>query len=148
LIANLGDAADADAFYARTVERTTRSVVRHAPSQYARSTDVSAPPAMHVLVRLQHADGSWDLTRELAKALGYELTALEAALSSATGEEEDIRKAWATALALAWLRQHAREAESEWQMLAAKARKWLDDVSATPARGTAWMEAATTFLRS
>jgi hypothetical protein len=103
---------------------------------------------MHVLVRLQHADGSWDLTRELAKALGYKLTALEAALSSATGDTEDIRKAWATALALAWLRQHAREAESEWQMLAAKARKWLDDAPATLACGTAWMEAATTFLRS
>jgi hypothetical protein len=103
---------------------------------------------MHVLVRLQHADGSWDLTRELAKALGYKLTALEAALSSATGDKEDIRKAWATALALAWLRHHAREAESEWQMLAAKARKWLDDAPATLACGTAWMEAATTFLSS
>jgi hypothetical protein len=147
-MADPGGAADADAFYARTVERTTRSVVRHAPSQYARSTDASAPPAMHVLVRLQHADGSWDLTRELAKALGYKLTALEAALSSATGDKEDIRKAWATALALAWLRHHAREAESEWEMLAAKARKWLDDAPATFACGTAWMEAATTFLRS
>ena len=147
-MADLGDAADADAFYARTFERTTRSVVRHAPPPYARSTDAFAPPAMHVVVRLQHADGSWDLTRELAKALGYKLTALEAALSSATGDEEDIRKAWATALALAWLRQHASGAESEWQMLAAKARKWLDDVPATSARGIAWIDAAMTFLRT
>jgi len=105
------------------------------------------PPAMHALVALQRADGSWDLTRELANAVGRSLQELEAALAGATGEDGDARKAWATALALAWLRTHASHVEEEWALLAAKARAWLDQAAAVPGRGGSWIDAAADFLR-
>ncbi|HSC27419.1 MAG TPA: hypothetical protein VLD67_09105, partial [Vicinamibacterales bacterium] len=105
-----------------------------------------APPAMHALVALQHADGTWALTSELAAAIGCDLQRLERELDGATGSREDVRKAWATALALAWLRAHARDAEEEWRLLAAKARRWLDDVEAVPPGRGAWVDAAAEFL--
>ena len=52
------------------------------------------------------------------------------------------------ALAIAWLRTYAREFEDEWQMLASKARKWLDDVDVAPPDRGAWMEAAAAFVRT
>jgi hypothetical protein len=62
-------------------------------------------------------------------------------------ETQHVRKAWATALALVWLRTHARHVEEEWKMLAAKARTWLDDVDAVPPGRGAWVDAASDFLR-
>jgi hypothetical protein len=102
---------------------------------------------MHTLVALQRADGSWDLTRELADVIGRPLRELESALAGATGNLEDVRKAWATALALVWLRAHAPHVEDEWKMLAAKARAWLNDVEAVPAGRGAWVDAAADALR-
>jgi hypothetical protein len=102
---------------------------------------------MHALVALQRADGSWDLTRELADIIGRSLNELESGLGGATGDVEHVRKAWATALALVWLRTHARYVEEEWKMLAAKARAWLDDVDAVPPGRGAWVDAAADFLR-
>ena len=101
---------------------------------------------MHALVKLQRADGSWDLTKELAAVIGQTLRDLERALSLTTGDPSDVRRAWATALALAWLEREAHDAEAEWRMLAGKARKWLESVRAVPPVGTAWIAAATTFL--
>ena len=102
--------------------------------------------AMHALVNLQRADGSWDLTKELAAVIGQKLRDLERELSPTTGDPSDVRRAWATALALAWLEREAHDAEAEWRMLAGKARKWLESVRAVPPVGTAWITAATTFL--
>ena len=51
---------------------------------------------------------------------------LEAELTGASGNPDDIRRAWATALALAWLSAYASDAEDEWRLLAAKGRAWLD----------------------
>jgi Ca-activated chloride channel family protein len=102
----------------------------------------AAPAAMAALVALQRADGSWELTQELADAIGQDLGALEVALAGAHGDQEDARRAWATALALIWLRSHANEVQDEWRMLGAKARRWLDDVAAVPPEGGAWIDTA------
>jgi Ca-activated chloride channel family protein len=110
------------------------------------ASPVPAPPEMHALVALQHADGSWDLTSELADAIGVPLARLESAIASASGNRDDIRRAWATALALAWLRAHARHVEEEWKLLAHKGRKWLDDVDAMPPGRGAWIDAARRYV--
>jgi hypothetical protein len=101
---------------------------------------------MLVVAALQRADGSWELTPELARAIGHKLAELEALLSGSTGRMDEARKAWATALALAWLEEHARDMEVEWRLLAAKGRKWLDGVSARPAHGVTWAEAGARLL--
>ena len=113
----------------------------------ARSTPArDVGPDFVRLIALQHADGSWDLTRELARAIGHDLAEVESALAGATGHWEEARRAWATALALAWLELHAPEAEGEWRLLAAKGRQWLDRVSAQPAGGGSWTDLSARLL--
>jgi hypothetical protein len=92
------------------------------------------------LVTLQRADGAWDLTNELAQVLGLPLHELEKKLRGQRGP--DHRRALATALALLWLESNARDAETEWALLAKKARKWLERCPVHPADGSSWLEAA------
>lgn len=102
---------------------------------------------MHALVALQRADGSWELSKELAEAMGLELSLLESAL---TGEQRSTEKraAWATALALAWLDTNASTSRAEWRLLAVKARAWLDGVPARHPGGESWLESAAKFLKT
>ena len=120
------------------LDRLVGSATRHVPH-----SDAEATPQMHALVALQCADGSWDLTRELADVIERDLSELDAALRGAT--EEEIRSAWATALAIVWLETRAPQARGEWRLLAAKARRWLDHVQARPPAGD-WIEAAAALL--
>jgi hypothetical protein len=113
----------------------------------SRASGPVAPPAMQILVRLQHADGSWDLTREFADAIGQEFDVLQSVVRRATRDREDMTKAWATALALTWLDRHASDFESEWHMLAAKAWGCLVGASADPDANARWLYAAEIFLR-
>ncbi len=101
---------------------------------------------MLAVAALQRADGSWELTAGLARAIGHDLGELEALLAGATGKQDEARKAWATALALAWLEEHARDTEGEWRLLAAKARAWLDGVAARPPSGGSWADAGARLL--
>jgi hypothetical protein len=101
---------------------------------------------MHALVALQRADGSWELTPEFAAAVGHDLTQLESLLAGAVGNADEVRRAWATALALAWLDTQARDVEDHWRLLAAKGRGWLTGVRARLKDGTGWADAGTTFF--
>lgn len=112
------------------------SVVGMGPSE---PSPVSARP-LDRLVALQRADGSWDLTEELAQALGRPLAELEKKLGRL--KDPDSRRAIATALALVWLERQAKEAEAEWSLLARKARRWLDKCTARPDGGQSWLEVA------
>jgi len=114
----------------------------------SKATEQVSAVGMHALIRLQHADGSWDLTRQFAEAIGQDLRDLERPLSGVTGPGDEARRAWATALALAWLDHVAPDAEPEWRILAVKAHKWLDGVTAAPADGTSWRDAAAKFLQA
>jgi Vault protein inter-alpha-trypsin domain/von Willebrand factor type A domain len=104
------------------------------------------PSGMDALIALQAADGSWDLTAELARIIGRRLSELEAAVDGASGASPSMRRAWATALALAWLQLHAGGLQEEWRLLAAKARNWIEDAGAVAPGGSHWIDAATRFL--
>lgn len=108
-----------------------------------------APPTqMHALIALQQADGHWELTRDLAAILAREFAEIEAALADWAGDKTDRQRAWATALAIAWLELNARDAEDEWRLLSRKARAWLDNVRAVPRSGLSSREAGRRFLAS
>lgn len=79
------------------------------------------------LVALQQAEGWWELTEELAAILERPLADLTSQLPA--GADAVTRRAWATALALAFLERHAAAEAGEWAMLAAKARRWLGVVA-------------------
>jgi hypothetical protein len=93
------------------------------------------------LVALQRADGYWDLSADLAEILGRPLAELETTMPPARGDAESARRAWATALALAWLEARP-ELRGEWELLADKARGWLGRVASQPRDGTSWTDAA------
>ena len=78
--------------------------------------------------------------------MGRPLPDLEHQLEGGTGLAADTRRAWATALALEWLRLHAANSEPEWRLLAAKAEQYLAGISATAPGGVAWSEMAASFL--
>jgi len=80
------------------------------------------PAALDELVALQAADGSWALSPALARIVERDVATLEARLPDTS---EATRRAWATALAIVWLEEHASEWQPEWHLLSAKARQWL-----------------------
>jgi hypothetical protein len=88
--------------------------------------------ALDSLVSLQSADGSWDLTPELAEIIGRSMDELEAELRGAPGGRVVARRVAATSLALEWLEREATAERAEWEMLAEKARRWLADHGASP----------------
>jgi Ca-activated chloride channel family protein len=90
------------------------------------------------LVALQRADGSWDLTEELAQVIGRGLAELEKILGAQKDAES--RRAFATALALSWFEKNAADARGEWTLLAKKARKWLEKCPARFSGGGSWMD--------
>ena len=108
---------------------------RHAPA-----------PGMHALVALQQADGFWEMTNDLARILDRKFSEIEAALAGGSGSPSDLHRAWATALAIAWLRLYAPADEEEWNLLSRKARRWLDEVAATLPGGQGWIEEGLRFM--
>ena len=110
-------------------------------SDESASADRSGERPLDRLVSLQNADGSWELTKELALVLNRDLSDLETKIPDAAGQQKAIRRAWATALAVNWLESEAGEWSDEWSLLAKKARKWLDRCPAKPASGESWLDA-------
>jgi Ca-activated chloride channel family protein len=98
------------------------------------------------LVALQRADGSWNLDEAMADVIGMPLKELESRLIGATGDTDEIRRAWATALAIAFLTARAAADRGEWELLAKKATNWLGTVRALPPFGTSWLESAANEL--
>jgi hypothetical protein len=94
------------------------------------------------LIALQRADGSWDLTGELAAVLETTRSRLQAASPQAATS-----RGWATALAIAWLREHGIERKSEWDLLVRKAVQWLDG-HAGPGEAPALLDAARMLCRT
>ena len=101
---------------------------------------------MHALVRLQHADGSWDLTRELTDAIGRDRSDLELHVGGPTQLLDNFPKVWATALALAWLEQRAGHLKPEWRMVAEKGRGWLERALRPLSSEERWIHAAARLL--
>jgi hypothetical protein len=135
----LRSAPPARPFLARAAERLSRA----RPTTPGPNT----PSGMHGLIALQRADGWWELTQEFAAIVGHEWTDLEAAVSGASGPRDEVRRAWATALALDWLVEHASGTQDQWRLLAAKAHKFLNAVTAIPASRGTWIAAARQFAR-
>ena len=107
----------------------------------------SESPRPHDLViALQHADGSWALDKEFARAVSIKLRDLERALRDAIGDPEIARRAVATALAITWLERHAGDTRDEWAMLAEKAARWLTACGAAPQGAGSWTDLAERVL--
>jgi Ca-activated chloride channel family protein len=122
------------------------SVLRRFRAPRARARMPQPPPGMETLVSLQAADGSWALDDVFATVIGRTVAELEAALAGASGAPDDVRRAWATALALVWLQVNAADVAVEWRMLGAKAQAWVDDVAAHLPGGWTWIDRAREFL--
>ena len=105
------------------------------------------PEGVDDLVKLQRASGSWDLDEALAQVLGRRLEDIRRAMPAATVPGDTTTRAWATALALAWLERHASAQQDEWRALAVKAHRWLGrDTTGIPLDGGSWEGAARAWL--
>ena len=80
--------------------RITTELVDHLPA----SATVPTPLAFH------------------GRIVERDVVTLEARLPDTS---EATRRAWATALAIVWLEEHASEWQPEWHLLSGKARQWL-----------------------
>jgi len=83
---------------------------------------VAAKPSdrLQSLVLLQSFDGSWELTEELAVAIGFGIT-----IGDMASEDSISAKAWATAMAVAFLQVALLSLAEEWEFVASKAQTWL-----------------------
>jgi len=79
----------------------------------------SAIDTLQPLILSQAFDGSWELTEAFAKAVGISIAALGAELAVP-------EKAWATAVAIAFLQLRLRDRAEEWKLVAEKGRQWLE----------------------
>jgi hypothetical protein len=86
---------------------------------------------LDILVRLQRADGSWNLDKPFAKSIGEKLEDLEKQIPAGKGPADLVRRAFATALALAILEARCAQDVDEWNLLAEKARAWLKSLPAS-----------------
>jgi hypothetical protein len=101
---------------------------------------------MVALVMLQRADGSWKMSRQLEEVMGSDLFGPEVQIATATPRLGDFRDVWATAVALAWLERRAGHLRGEWEMVAAKGRRWLQDAVAEFGHGERWVHEAARLL--
>lgn len=102
----------------------------------------SSTRLLDLLVALQRADGSWDLSEDLSGVLMRHPDELRPLLAGATGDKAEAERALATALALHWLEAREAATRDEWALLAKKARRWLAACTARPAGGGGWEEMA------
>jgi Ca-activated chloride channel family protein len=131
------------------VARTSASKLTLGASMRFAAASSSPPPAIRPLdelVLLQRADGSFDLDERIASILGVPLRKLEKKLHGAEGDPVEAARAWATALAIAWLESRAAESRGEWELLAEKAKTWLWPCGARLAGGEDWLAAAAAVL--
>ena len=77
------------------------------------------------LIALQRADGSWQLSDELAAVIEWPITALLDKLMDIGDDRPESRDAWATAMALAWLDRYGNDMRDEWELIARKGNQWL-----------------------
>ncbi len=100
-------------------------------------------------MKLQRASGSWDLDEALAQVLGRRLEDIRRAMPAVDVPVDATARAWATALAVAWLERHAGAQQDEWRALAVKAHRWLGrDTTGIPLDGTSWEDAARAWLNA
>jgi hypothetical protein len=111
------------------------------PPVTGRRTPTPAPRALDRVAGLQKADGSWELSADLAAALGVALPVLLGRARDLGLDTPEGRRAWATLLALAWLEAHAVAERDEWALLADKARDWLRAGGGGPADASRAAEA-------
>jgi Ca-activated chloride channel family protein len=97
-----------------------RNVPFEAAEMRVREMLSSVARPLDAVVALQRANGSWNLTRDLAARVGIAFDRLQSARPDAI--EPDV---WATLVALAWLAAHASGDHVEWQGLADKSETWL-----------------------
>jgi Ca-activated chloride channel family protein len=115
---------------------------RMGPARPAAPSTASVRP-LDRIVAYQYADGSWKLTDDLARALGWpDARRLGEALGRPLAGDTEARAA-ATALALAWLERECADSRDEWRILADKGREWL---RRTPEGADAWLELAAAAL--
>jgi Ca-activated chloride channel family protein len=128
-----------------TPELTARSIGRPASSgvlgslfsrwlraETAASEGVAQPPDESMrrrvlrLASTQRADGSWQLSDELADVIGWPMAVLVGKLMDFGEDSPGSREAWATAMALAWLDRECHDMRDEWELIARKGHQWLD----------------------
>lgn len=84
------------------------------------------------LVQLQEFKGNWTPSADLNRVFALfsinspvDVSTLPAALQACDTSDPEVLSAWATAIALAVLEKHCSDSQDEWNMLAAKAQRWL-----------------------
>jgi hypothetical protein len=139
-----------EALYAGAYEAAPRAALGARPpsvmswaAAWFRPQKPSMSALLARLVSLQAVDGSWDLTDELAGAVGIPRKKLERAFASVEKTfdrpgSEDLRRAFATALAVRWLEARFADSRDGWDGLAEKAYRWLERA---PQGAEFWLEA-------
>ncbi|XP_068729632.1 von Willebrand factor A domain-containing protein 5A-like [Montipora capricornis] len=111
----------------RPIEQRTKSTRWASSSSVGTSQSTKSLAVVMTLISMQKASGAWDFTDELVSLCGINRATLvkscptEIAFGTTKG-----KLLWATALALVLLRGKFLDRKDEWEMIAEKAKKWLN----------------------
>jgi Ca2+-binding EF-hand superfamily protein len=118
VMTNLGEKLTDEEVDEMIREANTDGPVVPQPPPCKRAEDADC---LQVLVLLQSFDGTWELTEDFAKAICFGAT-----LADITPHPSSTSaKAWATALAAAFLKVVLPTRAQEWELVASKALAWL-----------------------
>ncbi|KAM4807751.1 von Willebrand factor A domain-containing protein 5A-like [Rhinophrynus dorsalis] len=84
--------------------------------------------SLYRLIALQKADGSWNLSSELASILGLS----EEELKGKMPDLDMDPSVWVTLLAVIWLHSSCPELRDEWELLEEKALTWIKSGAGSP----------------
>ncbi len=85
----------------------------------------SPSDTLDILIKLQHFDGHWELTKEFADIVGIEMDSMNR-IADKKGISADI---WATSLAIIYLKLNLQLYQEEWDMVYNKSLKWLQHIA-------------------
>ena len=87
------------------------------------------PDTFSVIVSQQKASGAWEMNSIIASLLNQSVS--DAGLRSPMGQQlSEIQPSiWATCIVIAWLEAQCADLEDEWELLADKAKSWLQKQS-------------------
>ena len=111
-----------------SVSPPTRKLLGSTPTRHSLSTPPSysvstSDSSLSTIINLQLANGSWEMSKDLADVIGKPTTKIQEACPVAC--KDNMSAIWATIIVLSYLQLQQSSFKDEWELVALKAEAWM-----------------------